>query len=127
MEGGDAVIPIINGLTVDEQRMASRLDEQLAAKRPRNRLRADFMDCKHLLTRLPPTIPPYLANVELTGTFGPAAVRGNLARMADMIVTRCWEARGAGALMVPTPSKFIFADDAALLEAIRSEQVSVAG
>lgn len=71
--------------------------------------------------------PPYLANVELTGTFGPAAVRGNLARMADMIVTRCWEARGAGALMVPTPSKFIFADDAALLEAIRSEQVSVAG
>lgn len=63
MEGGDAVIPIINGLTVDEQRMASRLDEQLAAKRPRNRLRSDFMDCKHLLTRLPPTIPPYLANV----------------------------------------------------------------
>lgn len=71
--------------------------------------------------------PPYLANVELTGTYGPADVMGRLARLGDMLVMRCWEARGAGALTTPTPSKFIFGDDQAMLEATRAEHVSVAG
>ena len=74
-----------------------------------------------------PWFPPYLANVELTGTFGPAAALPNASRLADMLVMRCWEARGAGTLTTPTPSKFIFGDDAAMLDAIRAEHVSVAG
>lgn len=71
--------------------------------------------------------PPYLANIELTGLFQPAAPQGNVARLADMLVMRCWEARGAGGLTTPTPSKFIFGDDATMLDALRAEHVSVAG
>lgn len=74
-----------------------------------------------------PWFPPYMANVETTGTYGPAAPQANLSRMADSIVRRCWDARGSGERGTPTVSKFIYADDAATLDAFRAEHVSVAG
>jgi len=74
-----------------------------------------------------PWFPPYMANVELTGTYGPADAQPNLARMADSIVMRTWDARGSGERSTPTVSKFIYADDEATLEAYRAEHVSVAG
>ena len=65
--------------------------------------------------------PAYLENVELTGTFGPGAVADNHASLADMVVMRMWEDRGAGTLTTPTPSKFIFADDKAMLLRLKHE------
>jgi len=73
------------------------------------------------------TFPGYMANVETTGTYGPAAAQPHLARLADTMVTRAWDARNAGDRGNPTMSKFVYADDAAMLESFRAEQVSVAG
>lgn len=67
------------------------------------------------------SFPPYRDNVELTGLYGPAAVAANDASLADMVVMRMWEDRGAGTLTTPTPSKFIFAADAAHLQHLADE------
>lgn len=68
-----------------------------------------------------PRFPPYKDNVETTGTYGAATVAANDAGLADMIVMRMWEDRGAGTLTTPTPSKFIFAGDAAHLDVLAAE------
>lgn len=67
-------------------------------------------------------------NVELTGTFGPAAVPDDLAKLADMVVIRMWDDRGSGGLPAEasTPSRFIFASDAQMLDAYRAESFPLA-
>lgn len=64
-------------------------------------------------------------NVELTGTFGYAAVPDDLASLADMIVTRTWADRNAGSLASPTPSRFIYPADADMLEHYARESFPV--
>lgn len=73
------------------------------------------------------TLPPYMANVETTGLYGPAAVADSHASLGDMVVMRMWEDRGAGTLTTPTPSKFIFADDKVLLQRLRHEHFAGIG
>lgn len=51
---------VIAGLSDDEQVVLNRLVDQLRAKRPRNELRSAYMDSRHLLRRLPPTVPDYI-------------------------------------------------------------------
>lgn len=68
-----------------------------------------------------------LANIELTGTFGRATVASNLAKIADQVATRMWNDRNAGTLADPSASKFIFADDAALLARHRAEHFATVG
>lgn len=53
------------GLSETEQATFNALDERLTQKRSRNRLRAAYMDGKHLLRRLPPSAPPYLQNLAM--------------------------------------------------------------
>jgi Phage gp6-like head-tail connector protein len=65
-------------------------------------------------------------NIELTGTFGYAAVPEDLAKLGDMIVLRMWEDRNAGGATAPTPSKFIFGDDRMLLDTYRFENFPMA-
>lgn len=61
-------------------------------------------------------------NVELTGTFGPAAVDADCARIADMIAARMYQySESGGDLTLPSASKFVYADDARKLDAIRAE------
>lgn len=60
-------------------------------------------------------LPCGAADVELTGTFGWAEVPEDIAKLADMVVLRMWMDRSAGPLTQPTPSKFIYADDARML------------
>ena len=61
--------------------------------------------------------------IEVTGTFGWAEVPDDLAKLADMLVVRMWDFRDAGPETgrMPTPSRFVFPDDAALLEEYRRE------
>lgn len=55
----------IEGLTDIEQATFAGLEDRLREKASRNRLRAAYMDGKHLLRRLPPSSPPYLRNLAL--------------------------------------------------------------
>jgi hypothetical protein len=71
-----------------------------------------------------PWFPAYLANVELTGTYGRATVAANAASIADMVVVRIFNSRDGGALAAPSPSKFLFADDVALLDRLAAENRS---
>lgn len=65
-------------------------------------------------------------NVELTGTFGPAAVDADCARIADMVAARMYQYSASGGdLTLPTASKFIYADDAAKLRAISAEHFAM--
>lgn len=50
----------VDGLTPDEQQTLNRLVEQLNGKRSRNELRSAFMDGKHVLRHMPPTVPSYI-------------------------------------------------------------------
>lgn len=56
---------VIAGLSDDEQVVLNRLVDQLRAKRPRNELRSAFMDARHLLNRMPPTVPEYIRDARL--------------------------------------------------------------
>lgn len=51
---------VISGLSADEQALLDRLVEQLRVKRQRNELRSAYMDAKHLVRKLPPTVPDYI-------------------------------------------------------------------
>lgn len=55
----------VRGLTDDEQATLNRLVDQLKAKRRRNELRTAFMESKHLVRRLPPTVPEYVRSLGL--------------------------------------------------------------
>lgn len=61
-------------------------------------------------------------NVELTGTFGPAAVDADCARIADMVAARMYQYSASGGdLTLPSASKFIYKDDADKLASISAE------
>ncbi|MGV4377942.1 phage portal protein [Trueperella pyogenes] len=47
-------------LTDAQWALVGRLEKMIKAKRRRNELRSAYMDGKHLLTKLPPSSPPYL-------------------------------------------------------------------
>lgn len=73
----------IDGLTDDEQRTLSALVDQLKAKRRRNELRSGFMDAKHILRQLPPTVPAYIR--QMGAVLGwPAKAVETLARRAKL-------------------------------------------
>lgn len=55
----------IQGLTDVEQATFAGLEDQLREKSSRNRLRAQYMDGKKLLRKLPPSSPPYLRHLAL--------------------------------------------------------------
>lgn len=74
----------IQGLSVDEQRTLTALLAQLDQKRSRNRLRSAYMDGKHLLRQLPPTVPPYLRNIGMVLGWPAKAVEA-LARRARLV------------------------------------------
>lgn len=67
------------------------------------------------------TFPDGYDTVELTGTFGYAAVPDDLATLARMLVARMWADRSAGQLSAPTPSKFLFGSDVEMLALYRAE------
>ena len=73
----------IDGLTDDEQRTLNRLVGQLKAKRSRNELRSGFMDAKHVLTRIPPTVPDYIRDLGIVLGW-PAKAVETLARRAKL-------------------------------------------
>ncbi|PFG16286.1 SPP1 Gp6-like portal protein [Propionicimonas paludicola] len=75
---------VIRGLTVDEQRVVNQLEAQLDAKARRNQLRSAYMDGKHALRQLPPTIPPYLRNIGMVLGWPAKAVEA-LARRARLV------------------------------------------
>lgn len=67
--------------------------------------------------------------VRITGTafetFGYPYIPDVLSKLADMIVLRMWNDRQAGTLSSPTPSKFIYPDDAAMLREIARDNFPV--
>lgn len=66
---------------------------------------------------------PLGGEARFTGAaFGSAAVEATGASIARTCVTRMLNARNEGSLANPTPSKFVFPDDRAILEALRAEQ-----
>lgn len=65
---------------------------------------------------------PGYNNVELTGTFGFAAVDADCARIADMVAARMYQySESGGDLTLPSASKFIYPDDAKKLATIAAE------
>lgn len=70
----------IEGLTFEENQLAERLLGVIMEKRVRNRLRSEYMDGKHVLSKLPPTAPPYLRQVR--------AVLGWPAKAVEMLARR---------------------------------------
>jgi len=73
----------IDGLTDDEQRTLRRLVDQLKQKRRRNELRSAFMDSKHILRQLPPTVPGYIRQMGIVLGWPAKAVEA-LARRAKL-------------------------------------------
>lgn len=74
----------IIGLTAEEQATFDLLSAQLAAKRSRNRLRSAYMDAKHVVRQLPPSIPPYLRTMGMVLGWPAKAVEA-LARRARLV------------------------------------------
>lgn len=52
------------GLSTDEQATVNKLLQQLSDRRVRNELRRAYMDCKKVPVP-PPTVPPYLRNIQM--------------------------------------------------------------
>ena len=55
----------VRGLSDDNQRLVRGLVQQLKQKQVRNELRSAFMDSKHIVKHLPPTVPAYIRNLGL--------------------------------------------------------------
>ena len=73
----------IDGLGSDEQEILNRLVDQLKRKRERNELRSSFMDGKHFLHQLPPTVPAYIRQMGIVLGWPAKAVEA-LARRAKL-------------------------------------------
>lgn len=73
----------VEGLSSDDQQTLNGLMEQLQAKRRRNELRSGFMDAKHLLRQLPPTVPDYVRSLGICLGW-PAKAVDHLARRAKL-------------------------------------------
>lgn len=74
---------IVFGLSVDEQKTLTKLVAQLEAKQRRNRIRSAYMDGKHALRQMPPTVPPYLRTLGMVLGWPSKAVEA-LARRARL-------------------------------------------
>lgn len=73
----------VRGLSEAEQGTLNGLAEVLKAKRPRNELRSAHMDGKHLIRRLPPTVPDYIRSLAIVLGWPAKAVEA-LARRAKL-------------------------------------------
>lgn len=73
----------VRGLSESEQGKLNGLAEALKAKRPRNELRSAHMDGKHLIRRLPPTVPDYIRSLAIVLGWPAKAVEA-LARRAKL-------------------------------------------
>lgn len=73
----------VDGLSPDEQQTLNTLVDQLIQKRRRNELRSGFMDAKHLLRHVPPTVPGYIRNLAICLGW-PAKAVEHLARRAKL-------------------------------------------
>ncbi len=74
---------VIDGLSDAEQATLNRLLKQLKDKRSRNELRSGFMDAKHVLHRIPPTVPDYIRSLGIVLGW-PAKAVESLARRAKL-------------------------------------------
>lgn len=77
------MVTAIRGLSDDSQAIYAALVEDLRAHRSRNQLRSAYMDAKHLVRKLPPTVPDYIRTLGLVVGWPAKAVEA-LARRARL-------------------------------------------
>lgn len=74
---------MVHGLSDDEQGTLNELSDVLRARRQRNELRSAYMDAKHVLRRVPPTVPDYIRSMAVVLGWPAKAVEA-LARRAKL-------------------------------------------